>query len=37
MKEEKEIGYIALPKKKVSELNLEVNKEYDSSDIGLYR
>lgn len=37
MKEEKEIGYIALPKNKVSELNLEVNKEYDSSDIGLYR
>lgn len=37
MKEEKENGYIALPKKKVSELNLEVNKEYDSSDIGLYR
>lgn len=37
MKEDKEIGYIALPKNKVSELNLEVNKEYDSSDIELYR
>ena len=37
MKEEKEIGYIGLPKNKVSELNLEVNKEYDSSDIELYR
>lgn len=37
MKEDKEIGYIALPKNKVSELNLEDNKEYDSSDIELYR
>ena len=37
MKEEKEIGYIALSKNKVSELNLEVNKEYDSSDIELFR
>lgn len=37
MKKEKVIGYIALPKNKVSELSLEVNKEYDSSDIELYR
>ena len=37
MKEDKEIGYIALPKNKVSELNLEDNKEYGSSDIELYR
>lgn len=37
MKEEKIIGYMGLPKNKVSDLNLEVNKEYDSSYIELYR
>jgi hypothetical protein len=37
MEEEKIIGYMGLPKNKVSDLNLEVNKEYDSSYIELYR
>lgn len=37
MKEDKIIGYMGLPKNKVSNLNLEVNKEYKSSDIDLYR
>lgn len=37
MEEEKIIGYMGLPKNKVSDLNLEVDKEYDSSYIELYR